>query len=172
MSSHHTGPIMKNSIFRTLLLSIFLAAISGNALAQYVWIDDKGVKQFSDQPPPPDTPKNRILKFSGKALDAGGSDAADDSQPAAKAAPTLAEQELAFKKRQQASAAQAKKSEEAAKQATIKADNCARSREYKQSLDSGMRIAQTDPTGARVYMSDEKRAQEQAAVSQQLADCN
>jgi hypothetical protein len=32
------------------------------AHAQYSWVDDKGMRVFSDRPPPPGTPSERILK--------------------------------------------------------------------------------------------------------------
>ena len=35
--------------------------------AQYVWLNDKGVKQYSDMPPPAAVPNQRILKSPGPA---------------------------------------------------------------------------------------------------------
>jgi len=48
---------------RAAALALLLAA--GLAQAQFVWVDPKGVRHYSDQPPPPDTPPARILKAPG-----------------------------------------------------------------------------------------------------------
>ena len=164
---------MKSSILRSALLSVAMLVISSSAMAQYVWLDDSGAKQFSDQPPPANIPKNHILKFAGRTPDSQTALDADVAGSApAKAPPSLAEQEMEYKKRHQEQVAKQQKEEEAAKNAAIKADSCRRQRDYKQSLDSGMRIAQTDANGNRSFLTDDKRAEEQATVNQYLATCN
>ena len=45
-----------------IISALFAFGITGHALAQYVWVDDKGNKQYSDTAPPASVPKNRILK--------------------------------------------------------------------------------------------------------------
>jgi len=165
--------IMKTSILRTVLIMASLFAVTTGALAQYVWLDDKGAKQFSDQPPPPSVPKNKILKFPGKLIDSpdtsGNTDS--DAPKTVKQPESAAEKEMAYKKRREESAAREKKSEEQAKSAAAKADNCKRMREYKQSLDSGQRISQTDANGNRSFLTDDKRAQETSALTQNMSDC-
>ncbi|PRC93058.1 DUF4124 domain-containing protein [Solimicrobium silvestre] len=164
---------MKLSIRHTLIVLATLATISTSALAQYVWLDEKGNKQFSDQPPPASVPKNKILKFSGKIIDNQDSSTDADNSKAGttKPADSLADKELAFKKRRDELAAKEKKDADEAKASAAKSDNCKRMREYKQSLDSGQRISQMDATGQKSYMTDEKRAQEQTQLSQNLSDC-
>ena len=162
---------MKKSILRFAIVMGTLLSVSSVALAQYVWLDEKGFKQFSDQPPPASVPKNKILKFPGRTIDNSGDDADTDQIKAAKPPETVAEKEAAFKKRRDEMAAKAKKAEEQEKNAAAKADNCRRMREYKQSLDSGQRIAQFDANGNRTMMSDEKRNQELSSMSQSLSDC-
>jgi hypothetical protein len=171
---------MKTLISRKLpILAVLFATscfIGHSAFAQtpYVWVDDKGVKQFSDQPPPASVPKSRIIKFSGKSMDNqdAPSDASSDANKPAKPADSVADKELAYKKHREEVAAQEKKDTEAQKNAAAKAENCKRMRDYKTSLDSGQRIAETDANGNRSYMSDEKRAQETSSLSQNLGDCN
>lgn len=48
---------------RAAAVAMLLAA--GLAQAQFVWVDPKGVRHYSDQPPPPGTPPARILKAPG-----------------------------------------------------------------------------------------------------------
>lgn len=150
--------------------------IGHRAFAQtpYVWVDDKGVKQFSDQPPPPSVPKSRIIKFSGKSIDNQDvpSGATNDAIRPVKPADSVADRELAYKKHRDDVVAQEKKDAEAQKNSAAQAENCKRMRDYKAALDSGQRIAETDANGNRAYMSDDKRAQETSTLSQNLGECN
>jgi hypothetical protein len=82
-----------------LALALFFCA--GLAQAQYVWIAPNGTRQYSDQPPPPDTPASKILKSPGRAavqIDTAPA-AQATAEPAAKKAPTLAEREADYRKR-------------------------------------------------------------------------
>lgn len=45
--------------------AVALLFAAGLAQAQFVWVDPKGVRHYSDQPPPPGTPPARILKAPG-----------------------------------------------------------------------------------------------------------
>ncbi|MFD2272482.1 DUF4124 domain-containing protein [Undibacterium arcticum] len=84
----------------TALLALSLASV---ALAQYVWLDDKGVKQYSDVPPPASVPGKRILKAPGlssrPAYSTGGAAATGEDNGAANAAPNIAEKNADFMKR-------------------------------------------------------------------------
>lgn len=165
--------------------ALVLLSLATSALAQFVWLDEKGVKQYSDQPPPTSVPNKRILKAPGQSLprnagyagseDAAANpstaDAAGGSKPDAKAAPTVAEQNAAFQKRKAELAEKSKKAEQDAKLASNKAENCARARANQRALDSGARIGQTDANGERSYMNDEQRAQQQAQNRESLSDC-
>ena len=163
---------MKTSFLRALIVSAALLAASSQALAQYVWLDSNGLKQFSDQPPPASVPKSKILKFAGKNIDSRSDSGTDaDTTKEAKPAESTAERELDYKKRREESATKEKKTAEEAQNAQIRADNCKRMREYKQSLDSGQRISQTDASGNRSFISDEKRSQDLTNVNQSLGEC-
>ena len=165
---------MKKLISRSLLIFTTLLLASAPVLAQYVWLDEKGVKQFSDQPPPPSVPKNKILKFSGKPIDTpdATTDADADASKNTKQQDSISDKEQAFKKRHDELAAKAKKEAEAEKAEAAKNDSCKRMREYKQALDSGQRITQPDANGNRGFMTDEKRAQEESTINQNLSECN
>lgn len=62
------------------LAAVALLFTAGLAQAQFVWIDPKGVRHYSDQPPPPGTPPARILKAPG--LPAASAQAAPAPRPA------------------------------------------------------------------------------------------
>lgn len=144
------------------------------ALAQYVWLDDKGIKQFSDRPPPPGVPEKRILKAPGKPR--FNPNAPAEAEPsaeaaAAKPAPTLAERNADFNKRK-SEAAEAEK--QAAANAQRKADeaaNCDAARQNQRALDQGLRLSTYDKNGERGYMNDQQREELRKNTQKVLADC-
>jgi hypothetical protein len=155
----------------TTLLALSMASA---ALAQYVWLDDKGVKQYSDVPPPASVPAKRILKAPGLSAHPSYSydapvAAGEDST--AKAAPTIAEKNADFMKRKIELAEKDKKTAAEAKAKADQAKNCDRAREYQQALDSGVRLGQVDPNGERSFMTDEQRTKETQGNKQYLAAC-
>lgn len=139
------------------------------ALAQYVWLDEKGVKQYSDMPPPPSVPTARILKQPGeRARPAPDSTALDSNATAPK---SLAEQNAEFKKRRMEQAEKEKKAAEEARLAAEKSKHCERTRSYLRALESGERIAQTDSSGDRTFLSDEQRERELREARKLAQDC-
>src|SRR3569833_2369090 len=68
-------------------LAALLSMAAAVAAAQYAWIDERGVRQYSDQPPPASVPKQRILKAPGAAY----------TPPAASAQPAGSETKDAVK---------------------------------------------------------------------------
>jgi hypothetical protein len=46
----------------TMTLAFTALSTTTAVFAQYIWLDEKGGKLYSDTPPPPSVPKNRILK--------------------------------------------------------------------------------------------------------------
>jgi hypothetical protein len=157
------------SLFR-LAACVLLAALATPAIAQYIWLDEKGVKQYSDMPPPPSVPTSRILKQPGSSTTPNQPGNVETPSPSA--TPTLAEQNAAFKKRQQDAADKEKKAAEQSKLAAARAKNCDRTRDYLRSLESGERIAHSDSKGERIFLTDEQRATELRDARQVLADCN
>lgn len=165
---------MKSSFrSRLIILALFstLITLSSALSAQNVWIDENGNKQFSDQPPPPSVPKNKIIKFSGKTIDPQTVENDIETPLTGKHPDSLAEKELAYKKRSEEAAIKAKREAEEVKAAASKSDNCKRMGQYKQSLDSGERISQVDNQGQRTYLDDAQRSQEQNRLKESMAQC-
>jgi hypothetical protein len=164
--------------FRWTHLVAALAAMSliTSAFAQYAWVDEKGVKQYSDMPPPASVPKSRILKQPAQAepageRPAGSSNAAPSSATKEKAPMTSAERNADCQKRRAEQAEKEKKADEQARTAADKAKNCQRARDYQRGLESGERIAQTGGSGERAYLTDEQRARELRDVRRALDEC-
>ena len=165
-------------IWSVLTALVISATLSASAHAQYVWLDEKGSKQFSDMPPPANTPKNRILKAPNKVaeekLPASAAEAGTEAPNAAskpqKPVTTTSKNEDFMKRRTE----QAEAEKKAAAEAQSKADqskNCERAKAYQQSLESGVRIATTDKNGERSYFNDAQRSQELADVKKATAAC-
>ncbi len=177
---------MKTFIWHRLSLAALLLLWAGLSQAQYMWIDEKGVKQFSDRPPPPNTPLNKILKSpapivpvfevppdpaSGQA-GAGAKAGAAANDKAPKGPPSLAERDADYRKRVADQAEKTAKAQEEERVRAANAANCAAARQQKQTLDSGARIGITESNGERGIMDEQQRAQEQQKVDRVLADCN
>ena len=156
------------------LAAAALLTASSLAMAQYIWLDERGVKQLSDRPPPPDVPDKRILKAPGKPVFNPNQPA--DPPPAAPPAdtphrPSWVERNADFNKRQ-AEAAEAQK--KAAAEAQFKADkaaNCEAARQNQMMLDQDIRLATFDKNGERRRMSDEERDELRKKTQKVLADC-
>ena len=152
-------------LMRFVACAIFAASWSG-ALAQHVWLNEKGVKQYSDMPPPPGTPASRVIQQPQHSSPRAAAPAAD--QPAA---PSVAERNAAFEKRRIEQAERENKASEQARLAADNARNCEQARGYERTLASGQRIAKLDRNGERVFLSDQERAQEIATAQRVLAQC-
>lgn len=158
-------------------LAAALLAISTQALAQYLWIDEKGIKQLSDRPPPPNIPEKNILKAPGKPLfnpnaPAPDEQAADAAEPKARAAPTLGERNADFNKRKAEAAQAAQKNADEAKRKAAEQSNCESARNNQRALDEGMRMTTYDKDGQRVVMGDAERAELAKKTREALANCH
>jgi hypothetical protein len=170
---------VKSPVFRCVAAAVvtFLAIGSAvPALAQYVWLNEKGVKQYSDMAPPPSVPTSRILKQpSGNAPPSVNSETPAPAQTepvvAQKSPMTTEEKNADFRKRRAEQVEKEKKAAEQAKAAAEKTKNCQRAREYQNALASGGRIAHTDQNGERSFLTDEQRAQEMQDVNRVLQQC-
>lgn len=154
---------MAATILRGLACMLAFAALP--ALAQHVWLDEKGVRQYSDQPPPAGTPASRILQRPGLRP------AAPATAPAP-GGPTLAERNADFEKRRIERAEREQKEAEQAALEKEKSRNCEQARGYGRALANGGRIARTDANGERSYLTDAQRADEMARVQRVLDQCN
>jgi len=168
-------PIWTKRIAATLIMMSFALVAS----AQYVWLDEKGSKQYSDMPPPASIPQKNILKQPGRgyvsspppseSTDNSAKDAATDDK--AKAPMTTAEKNADFQKRKAKQAEDEAKAAAEAKHAAAKAKACENARNYSQSLSSGQRIATTDKSGERSFLTDEQRAKELREAREVLNEC-
>ena len=167
---------MANVLINTVAGAV-LFGCAALAQAQYGWIDAKGIKQYSDRPPPTSIPLKNIFKAPKGQLSADNPPPAETAPAAAlpatpsKAAPTLAEREADYVKRQKTAAEQEKKARDDKANAGAAADNCERARSAKRTLDSGTRISTTDASGEKAFMDDAQRAAESARVDKMLAAC-
>lgn len=164
--------------FSILLATVALTCVAGLAQAQYVWIDAKGNKQFSDRSPPSSIPDKNILKAPGRpivAIAPGDAVAATPSAPTAEpgktAAPTVADRNVEFNKRATDKAAADQKAAAEAQAKAAKAEQCAAARQYKAQLDSGERIGSVGKDGQREFMSDAERALATAKTNKVLTAC-
>jgi hypothetical protein len=167
----------RNAILR-LVAGGALLLFASLAQAQYVWVDEKGIKQFSDRPPPPSVPDKNILKAPGQAPVtlvpiAAATDAAPKAAPAPdpKAPPTVAERNADYKKRAGEQAERDKKAAGEAAHKAAQAENCVNARKYQAQLASGDRIGTTEKNGERGYMDDAERARQTARTNKIVADC-
>lgn len=158
-----------NQRITRLALATALIAVTSIAQAQWLWVNEKGVKQLSDQPPPPNIPAKNILKaprgqsISDLRRDLAATGNGDEAAPAdAKAAPSnpkLAERNADYNKRQKESSEKTAKAQEEAKRETEKKKYCADAKSNLGLLESGARISDTDANGERTFLSDDGRAQ-------------
>jgi hypothetical protein len=157
-------------------------ALPLSASAQWQWVDNSGKKVFSDQPPPTDIPEKNILRRAGPSPSARaptpaspGPEGTTDTAAAPKPAPPKpmgVDKELEEKTRKAEAEQKAKEAAEAAKIAKAKVESCARAREGKATIDSGIRLAKVNAKGEREIMDDAARAAEQKRVQSVIdSDC-
>lgn len=154
----------------TLLLTL-LCTVTLSANAQWQWTDKSGRKVFSDQPPGSEIPESAISRRPGgprplppsSTSGQSGSGDVPVSKPAAATSAAKAsgkDTELEKKKALAEAQAAAKKKEEDEKNAAARADNCERAKRNLTSLNSGVRISQTNAQGEREFLTDEAKAAE------------
>jgi hypothetical protein len=170
------------------LLMGCVVALPLSASAQWQWIDKNGKKVFSDQAPPPDVPEKNILRRSGSPPPRTATGASSPDAPAPEgsteaaapkaregtgaAKPTGVDKDLEEKTKKAEAEEKAKRAAEEAKVAKARADNCARAREGKATVDSGIRIAKVNAQGEREIMDDAARAAEQKRLQSVISsDC-
>jgi uncharacterized protein involved in type VI secretion and phage assembly len=146
------------------------------AFAQYVWKDDKGVRQYSDRPPPASVPDSRIIKAPGLVQneaptappDADSTSSVDkeDAKPQ-----SLAERNAEYQKRRAEQQEKEKKLAEESKKGADRQRACANARSYQNALDSGERISRMGTNGEREFLSDSQRAQESQRNRKVLDSC-
>lgn len=167
---------MRVSGLKRLTVAILLASCAGTAWSQYIWLNDKGIKQYSDIPPPASVPDSKIIKSPKGAAVASSvakadAETADLSEATKKTPETIAEKNADFNKRKTEREKKDKEAEQNAKHAADKKKACEQASNYKRALDSGQRISRTDQSGERAFLSDEDRAQETKNNNRVLNEC-
>jgi hypothetical protein len=154
------------------LCACALALTSLAAHAQYSWIDDRGVRVFSDRPPPPGTPPNRILKAPPRSLEAVAEPAATPAAaapPAASPAPDWRVREAEFRER--TARRDKEEREAAAKRRQDRDAECTWARDAQRALTVARRLEWKNRKGEPELMSDADRAREMEKVQRILPGC-
>ena len=141
--------------------------------AQYMWLNEKGSRVYSDQPPPNSVPLKNILKSPSAADKVMGADtpAAPAAGAAQKGPPTLADREADFKKRAlERAALDQKGANDAAQQATQKR-NCDLARAQKAAMESGAPVTTREANGQNGTLTPQKFAEEKVRNDQVVAGC-
>lgn len=167
-----------------LLAVLATSLIALPAEAQWKWRDKAGHVQYSDLPPPPGTAEGDILTRPSAStrraavtttspLSAVAPASAASAVVASASAPRTADPELEAKRKKAEADAAAKAKAEQERIAALKADNCSRARAQLTTLQSGIRLAQTNAkTGEREFLDDKQRASETRRVQDVIAsDC-
>jgi uncharacterized protein (DUF3084 family) len=142
-----------------LAAAMLLAAFVAQAQI-YQWQDEKNTTVISDRPPPANVTGARKIEADA----APGSDASDE---------TLADREMAFRKRQKESQEGAEQADKEQRLAVQKKENCESARRSLQLLESGERVAMRDSKGERYYLDEAQRTQEIAKLRQDVqASCH
>ena len=156
-----------------LVAGAALLMLANVALAQYVWVDAKGVRQFSDQAPPGSVPLKNIIRSPG-AVTLVETPAELNKSATAAAAPSgpmsTADREADYRKRKQEKADADAKAAALAANAEKRKAACDAARIRNAELSSGKRLRTN--TADRAIMDDTARAAEQAQTNAALAACN
>lgn len=170
-----------------------LAMAASVALAgQYQWRDAQGRMVYSDLPPPASVPAARVVKAPAAAPQAapaaalsaesssvapavparspGASGAAGASRAAASPAQSIADRDLAFRKRQAERAEEEKKAQEAAGRKLELAKACSDAQGDIRSMESGQRISRIAANGEREFVSDRERAERLALARKSVRE--
>lgn len=138
----------------------FFVAISANAQV-FQWKDAKGKTVYSDKPPPGGVTQKRIVTPNAP------------TGPAVSPKTTLAEKDMAFRKRQKEAQEKSAKAEQDQKALANKKQRCDNIQRNARTLESGIRISQVNEKGERYFMGDEERKAQIARTRQlmQEAEC-
>jgi hypothetical protein len=170
--------MQKKAFFSIISISLTLTCAS-TAFAQYIWLNDKGVKQYSDHPPPKSVPKDKIVKSpfgvsrpsENTASEIKNNDATKSEIEKIERPVTLAKKNEEFNKRRIAKEEAEKKAETEQQNTEVKARNCERAKSYKQSLDEGVLIMTRNKNGERIPLDETQRAKEAAEAKKILNEC-
>src|SRR2546427_11802196 len=161
-------------MIRIALLAVaYLVASSAQAQVRKC-VDAEGKIIYTQDPCPANTKSGSISRSVIQAPAAAPADSAAKGEAAKSAAPkTAAEQEQAFRKRQQDQAKAAKESEQKSAEAQRKEANCRNARERLTQYEIGGRQSRINAQGERYYLEDAQIEQEKARARADVAQrCN
>src|SRR5437773_4430556 len=148
---------------RTALFAVAFLAVSSAQGQVYKCVDAAGKFIYSPDPCPANTKPGAISRSVIRAPAAAPAESAAKGDAAKTAAPkTAAEQEQAFRKRQQDQAKTAKESEQKSAEAQRKEENCRNARERLTQYEIGGRQTRINAQGERYYLEDAQIEQEKA----------
>ncbi len=145
--------------FRTRAGRLLFFALLGLALPVsaeiYKWTDSQGKAHYSDQPP---------------TVDAQTIDSPASGRATEESMQSLQAGEQAFQKRRSDAEAARVKTEEAARQARAKRENCEKARSNLGTLQNSARVYTSGAGGQRSYMNEATRAEALARTRKAIAD--
>jgi len=172
---------MKPSPLLALAAALLVGGLADTASAQsgpqWKWRDARGQVQYSDLPPPKDTPEADILQrprptpavAAAAASAAAASAAMASSEPPAagasapEAGASAAVDPVLEARRKQAEQADAARHQaEEANAAKLRSANCDKARNYLRMLESGERMSRYNDKGEKEFIDDTQRARESA----------
>jgi hypothetical protein len=140
---------------------------------QYIWIDDHGIRHFSDRPPAPSVPQKRRLKDADSRTTIGSPTALQ--MPAPHQQPTepsgIAARNADFIKRRAKVALAEQQSAQEDEQRAALARNCAAALENQRLLESSGPVGTIAPDGSRAVLGAEARVLASKRNRDALAHC-
>jgi hypothetical protein len=132
------------------MAGLFLALVATLAWGGeiYTWKDASGKIHYSDTPPPGADSK----RMRGGAQTGGTTTSAPSKG--------VAEQDMEFRKRQQASEKSRAQAEQEKSSSDEARNNCEQAKRQLQALESGQRMSRVNEAGENIPMDDEARAKE------------
>jgi hypothetical protein len=142
------------------MLTLTFAAGAAHAQIK-CWNDANGKRVCGDVPPP--GVKGTAIRGTTSSAPPAPAAASKDSKGAKKSGPlTPAEQEQEYRKRQAEEQKASAKAEAVQKEKSLKKQNCEQAQDSLRTLESGQRIARTNPSGERYYLNEQQIEQETA----------
>src|SRR6266700_6953973 len=161
-------------MIRAALFAVAILAVSSAQGQVHKCVDAAGKVVYTQDPCPANTKPGAISRSVIRAPAAAPAESAAKGDAAKSAAPkTAAEQEQAFRKRQQDQAKAAKESEEKSAEAQRKQENCRNAQERLAQYGIGGRVARYNAQGERYYLDDAQIEQEKARAGADVSKfCN
>jgi hypothetical protein len=141
-------------------IALFMADMT-SATDIYTWKDKEGRTNYADNPPPGDTPARTLSGRISLPVSSGTTDTPAQGKPSS---PSLAEQEMEFRKRRAEASEKQVLAEKAAADADERRKNCERARNQLAALESGQRIARHNDKGEREFLDERQLAEEKTAT--------